>query len=65
MTTKIGSTLQGIGSLALIAGIVLSMLQGIVDIPIKGATLGSLMIGGIVLAGIGAGVNALSKPRSK
>jgi len=60
-----GSMLQGIGSLALIAGIVLSMAEGFLNLPIKGATLGYMMIGGIIVAGIGAGLNKLNKSRKK
>jgi len=60
-----GSMLQGIGSLVLVAGMVLSMLEGFHNLPIKGATLGYMMIGGIIVAGIGAGLNKLNKSRKK
>jgi hypothetical protein len=60
-----GTMFQGIGYFALIAGIVLSMAEGFLNLPIKGATLGYMMIGGIIVAGIGAGMNRLNKSRKK
>ncbi|MDP8257692.1 MAG: hypothetical protein P9M14_18250 [Candidatus Alcyoniella australis] len=50
---SIGSTFAGIGGLAVVAGIVLSMAQAVIDIPIKGSHLGYLMIGGFFLAILG------------
>lgn len=42
-----------IGYAALLGGIVLSILSGIINLPIKGTYLGFLMIGGAICLGIG------------
>lgn len=60
-----GLILQRIGSIAMVAGIALSMLERFLNLPINGTTLGYIMIGGFIVSGIGAGLNKLNKSEKK
>jgi len=58
---SIGELLKRIGGIAVIAGIILSVLQMFISFPFEGIKLGFLMIGGIIAYGLGAALKKFTK----
>ena len=58
---SIGELLKRIGGLAVIAGIILSVLQMFISFPFEGIKVGFLLVGGIIAYGIGASLKKFTK----
>lgn len=58
---SIGELLKRIGSLAVIVGIVLSVLQMFISFPFEGIKVGFLLMGGIIVYGLGAVLKKFTK----
>lgn len=58
---SIGELLKRIGGLAVIAGIILSVLQMFISLPFEGIKLGFLLMGGIIVYGLGAALKKFTK----
>ncbi len=58
---SIGELLKRIGSLVVIAGIILSVLQMFISFPFEGIKVGFLLLGGIIVYGLGAALEKYTK----
>ena len=58
---SIGELLKRIGGLAVIAGIILSVLQMFISFPFEGIKVGFLLIGGIIVYGLGVALKKFTK----
>jgi hypothetical protein len=58
---SIGELLKRIGGLAVIAGIILAVLQMFISLPFEGIKLGFLLMGGVIVYGLGAALKKFTK----